>query len=199
MQELKYTKNEIIEFQKALDVIIDDLEALWQIGALSKIKVHADLPNFSKCDKTYTNNAWFFIMEKESFYLQQINFDRDSNIYYFAKRKKNGKLQRYLDIKQQDIIFLNNYDQIRKVIVEEIENALIEKNKDLEMAKKITQKYAKKATIEIEMPKTANQHTLEITTENGQQIGTIKLGNISLRIITDDSIEIKQNAKVKKK
>jgi len=198
MQNLKYTKAEIAEFKKALDVVIDDLESLWQIGALNKIKINAVLPGFSECDESYTNNAWYFIMDQEAFYLEQIN-PGVTDLYYFAKRKANGNLEKITTINDQDVIFLRSYDEIRKGIVEQIEKALLQKGKNLEIAKKLTRKYSKEATIEIEMPPTINQHTIDVKTENGQQIGIIKFGNIALKIITDESIEIKQNAKVKKK
>ena len=67
------------------------------------------------------------------------------------------------------------------------------------------EKLKRQATIEIDLPQTNNQQTIEVVEEEGKRIGTIKFGEIGLRIITDSSsnIEFKDRSgndiKVKKK
>ncbi len=201
MDEVKYTSNNIKVLEEALSTVIDDLESFYQIGVLEKIYVHAPLPGFSKCEDNYTLHNWYLIIDKTGIYLKQGD-DENYRTYHFARRKPTGKLKKFLTINEQDIIFLNNYDKIRENVVQKIESAIESRAGNVENAQKIIRRYKKEATIEIELPETINKHTIEVTEENGQKIGTLSFGGISLRIITDASIEFKnknKNEKIKRK
>ena len=201
MDEVKYTSNNIKVLEEALSTVIDDLESFYQIGVLEKICVHAHLPGFSKCNDTYTLHDWYLIIDKTGIYLRQDD-DAYYRTYHFAKRKLTGKLKKFLAINEQDIIFLNNYDKIREKVLEKIEIAIVYRAGNVESAQRLINKYKKEATIEIELPETINKHTIEVTEENGQKIGALSFGGISLRIITDASIEFKnknKNEKIKRK
>lgn len=201
MDEVKYTSNNIKVLEEALSTVIDDLESFYQLGVLEKIYVQAPLPGFSKCEDNYTLHSWYLIIDKTGIYLRQGDEDNNRS-YTFAKRRKTGKLKKLLTINEQDIIFLNNYDKIRENVALKIEMAIAEKQGNLEQAQKITRRYLKEATIEIDLPETINKHTIEVTEENGRKIGTLSFGGISLRIITDASIEFKnknKNEKIKRK
>lgn len=201
MENLSYTKEEIKIFQDALKNAINDLESLWQIKVLEEISVAVSMPGFVKCSEDYTQHNWYLHIDNRGIYLFQGDEDNNRS-YWFARRKRNNTLEIYTTINEQDIIFLNNYFEIREKVARRIELALENKKVNLEKAKLITQKYNQSATIEINMPPTNNQHSIEVTEENGKKIGTISFNGISLKIITDANIEFKnrnQNEKMKRK
>ena len=197
MKKIKYTPNETKQLQNALSLIIDDLESLWKMSPLEEISVPVFLPCFSSCyrDKDVTN-YWRFIMDEQGIYLSHKN---DRYRYDFAKRIGFGKITKYLAINEQDIIFMKEYQDIRKLIVTEIQVAKMRKKEDLDIANKIANMYKKDATIEIDLPETLNKHQIEVQEEDGRKIGTLNFGSISVRIITTGDIELVHKDKEKQK
>ena len=99
-------------------------------------------------------------------------------------------------------MLLKEYESIRPKIKTEIEESRTRKETELNLFEELEQKYAKEATVEIDIPATMNKHGIEVLEENGKAIGEIKLGNGTLRIITRGTIllekETKQPVKEKK-
>lgn len=197
MDNLKYSKEEIKELEKALSTIIDDLENLWKLGALDKISVLAFLPGISACYEDVNKSSyWKFIIDEKGIYLSQNN---NQHTYTFAKRTRFGKLIKYLTINEQDIVFINEYPDLRKSIVSEIETAQIKKDRNIESARFVTELCKKEAQIEIDLPDSMNKHQIEVQEEDGRKIGILNFGNISLKIITRGNIELVQKEREKQK
>lgn len=197
MEDVRYSKEEIKIFQEALINAIDDLEALWNLKALDKIKVSVILPGFTSCSDDYTNHQWYLIIDNKGIYLYQGTNDSNRS-YWFGRRKINGKLTKYTTINEQDIIFLNNFFKIRETVAQKVELAIINKQGNLENAKLLTEKLRREATIEIDLPTTNNQHKIEVIEENGKKVGTITFGGATLKIITDANIEFKSKSETEK-
>ena len=137
-------------------------------------------------------------MDEEGFYFKEKSGIR---MYFFADRLKNGELIKYLEINEQDIVFINKYQEIRESIVSEIVKAQREKNVHIQKAKSIAELYKKDAQIEIELPESLNKHQIEVQEEDGRKIGTLNFGSLSIKIITTGDIELvhKDKGKVKQK
>ena len=197
MKKIKYTQNEIKQLQNALNAIIDDLESLWRISSLEEISVPVLLHGFSSCyrDKEVTN-FWRFIMDEQGIYLSHKD---DRYRYILAKRIGFGKISKYLTIHEQDIIFMKEYKDIRKLIIEEIEVAKMRKKENLDIADQIANMYKKDAQIEIELPESLNKHQIEVQEEDGRKIGTLNFGSLSIKIITTGDIELVHKDKEKQK
>ena len=71
-----------------------------------------------------------------------------------------------------------------------IHKARSEKQQGIEAIIDIRNKYAKAATIEIEVPETINQHTLTVKQENGEAIGEIRFGRDTIRLITKGTVVV---------
>ena len=63
----------------------------------------------AECEDYYTHNPWELVMDETGFYLKQ---EVEGNIYSLAERKRNNKLKILSTINQQDIIFLDEYDEV---------------------------------------------------------------------------------------
>lgn len=200
MEKFNYSKDELKVFEKALKTVLDDLESLWELKAFDHLRFNVDLPGISSCGDKYYENGWSFVMDKDGFYLLNPNCDQIIN---FVTINKFGYCHQHLKIHPRDIVFLREYDKIREKIVTHIENVQSAKNKDLDMAESIINRYSKNAVVEIALPETNNQQTIEVVEENGRKVGTLNFGDISLKIISNANIEFKSTSttseKVKRK
>lgn len=198
MEKLNYSKKEIKVFQKALKTVLTDLENLWNLKTFDRIQFEVELPGISKCDNKYYEHGWYFTMSEDGFYL--INYDCDE-IINFVTINKFGHFQQHLKIHPRDLIFLREYDKIREKIVSHIEKVQATKKDNLDMAEGLISRYSKNAIVEISLPATNNQQTIEVVEENGRKIGTLNFGDISLRIISSANIDFqtKTDEKVKRK
>lgn len=199
MSNLQYNEKEYKILETAYITAIKELERLWQIGAANEIRVRAKLVGMAECEDYYTHNPWELVMDETGFYLKQ---EVEGNIYSLAERKRNNKLKILSTINQQDIIFLDEFDEIRNRVIDKINQALKAKEGTISKAQTLIDKYNQTATIDIDLPQTNNKQVIEITEENGKKIGTLNFGNMALRIITSADIEFinkKEKQSVKRK
>ena len=73
------------------------------------------------------------------------------------------------------------------------------KGKGIQEIIDIKNKYAKEATIELDLPDTLNPHAIELKEEGGKTIGEIKMGYGVIRIITKGSITINRSEESSKR
>lgn len=202
MENLQFNSKENKVLQKALITAVNELERLWKIGAVKEIKVPANLIGMKDCNNRYTNDQWYLFIDERGIYLQQEVPNRATHVYTFANRKKNNQLKIITTINQQDIVFLENFDELRKSVIEFVKEATHQKKGKLSTAYSLIEKYTEPATIDIDLPQTNNKQVIEVKEENGKKIGTLNFGNIALRIITSADIEFinkKDNRSVKRK
>ena len=186
MSNLQYNEKEYKILETAYITAIKELERLWQIGAANEIRVRAKLVGMEECEDYYTHNPWELVMDETGFYLEQ---EVEGNSYSLAERKRNNKLKILSTINQQDIIFLDEFDEIRNRVIDKINQALKEKEGTISKAQTLIDKYNQTATIDITLPDTNNKQAIEVTEENGKKIGTLNFGNMLLKIITSADIE----------
>ena len=198
MENFNYSKSELKVFEKALKTVLDDLESLWNLKTFDRLSFDVELPGISSCSAKYYENGWSFVMDKEGFYLSNT---RCGQVINFVTINKFGYCHQHLKIHPRDLVFLREYDKIREKIVSHIENIQSSKKKDMDMAESLINRYSKNAVVEIELPATNNQQTIEVVEENGRKVGTLNFGDISLKIISSANIEFKSTTseKVKRK
>lgn len=201
MKNLQYNEQEYKVLEKALITAINELERLWQIGSVNEIRIKTRLIGMKECHDYYQDNQWELVIDDSGIYLEQ-NCSIGSNTYAFAKRKSNGKLKIYSTIYQEDIIFLDEFDEIRNSVIDFVNEASKIKEGTVAKAQTLIDKYSQTATIDINLPETNNRQKIEVVEENGQKIGTLNFGNMLLRIITSADIEFvnkKEKESVKRK
>lgn len=200
MSSFNYSKKEIKVFEKALKIVLDDLENLWNLKMFERLEFDVELPGISSCKNNYYEHGWSFVMDEEGFYLLN---NGCGEIINFVTINKFGNCKQHLKIHPRDIVFLREYDQIREKIVSHINNIQATKQENLDMAKSLISRYSKNAVVEITLPETNNKQTIEVVEENGRKIGTLNFGDISLKIISSASIDFQtkttEPSKVKRK
>lgn len=199
---VNFTDSEKEIIRTTLKTVIKDLDYLWSTNACSKITVPVTLDGIEKYYEGYPSGEWEFIMTKDNYILNNPN----SAHRFLIVSEKDGVRKDHTDIiGPVDVMILKEYPTIREYILTAIKNAHQEKQETLDYVKDLDEKLKRQATIEIDLPQTNNQQTIEVVEEEGKRIGTIKFGEIGLRIITDSSsnIEFKDRSgndiKVKKK
>lgn len=199
---VNFTNSEKDIIRTTLITVIKDMDRLWSTNACSKIVVPVILEGIEKYYEGYPKGGWVFEMTKNNYIITNTN----SKYRFLIVSEKDGVRKDHTDIIGPiDVMILKEYPMIREYIVSAIKNANQEKQETLEYVRDLDSKLRNKATVEIDLPKTNNQQTIEVVEENGKRIGTINFGEIGLRIITDSnaSIEFKDKSgndlKIKKK
>ena len=90
----------------------------------------------------------------------------------FKKVIKRPKIKNYTAV----YYFLKCYDDVRSYVEKSIISANDAKGKGIQEIIDIKNKYAKEATIEVDLPETMNPHSIEVKEENGRTIGEINMG-----------------------
>lgn len=193
-----YTKKEKQEIIKTLDVILDDLEEIWDLGLLESIEVPVKLEGIDTFDPKYPNNGWYFAMDKIGVHMKN-SLEKDIG-FIFARRLVTGKLNRLYNVDDREIMFFKEYDHIRNAIMEEITRIQEKKKSDMTIVSQVKNKYDRNAFIQISLPPTNNQQPLKVRKEDGRTVGTLDFGPFSINLITDGSIKlVQEEAKPKTK
>jgi len=187
MEEIKLSKEQRQEIKKTLSHVLKDIQELYNMSNMKKIKI--DLYRVWDIE-----HAGFYLeMEKKSFLIKQI--------YDFALTKTVANLDNRSDILRTNsdywylLNFLNSYEKIREKIISEIERdnrkkARFQDSKTsmLKKLEELNKRYDKEATIDIELPPTVNQHQIEVTRVDGNNVGVINFGERTIKIVTNGDI-----------
>lgn len=186
--KLRFSPEEKKNIKEALDNILDDLDELWKKSPLEEI--------YCFFSPIRNDSAWSFIIDKHGIRIstnfQKIILENFKNIY------RRPRIKDYTEI----YYFLRQYENIRPQIEEKIISSTEKKGKGIDEILAIRDKYAKEATIEVELPEGMNQHSIELRQEDGKSIGEIKMGHGTIKIITKGPISVirqEEQAKIKKK
>lgn len=195
---MEYTKKEKQKIRKTMDILIRDLDKIWQLGFLDEITIPIDLTGIDEYDAKFAQYRWNFYMNNEVIEIRSTNEEKS---YIHAKKGRNGKLKGcYAMIDIREILFFREYEKIRRTIMDEISKRQEEKQKDLDLMDKLTNRFNKKESIvEITLPQSNNSHELKVQREDGRNVGTIDFGCSSIKIITDGSIRLVKEEPVKTK
>lgn len=177
------------EIKKTMELLVKDMRSLYQIYPYENIEV-----GISMIVGDY-GDFWNLVITGESIKLYSNKHDNVTHL----ERKGKHKLIYTAGELEAHYKFIMQYDGIHNRIENIVRSRA--KNSSLSIAKmkEYQQKYSKEATIEIEVPETINQHTLEVTEENGQKIGKLNFNGLTLKIIASDSVKIVNKSGTKQK
>ena len=199
MQMFKYTNEEIKKFEKAITLVIKEFDSLFKESGLDKIFFPVNLEGIENYDKGYMNKDWFFVIDDYGVYFNQ-SLGSNYKKIFFAKRNRFGKNKMQFPINLCDLIFLREYENIKAMVVSEVNAALRQRNISIEVADKICKNA--ESIVEIDMPRSQNVHEVEVSEENGKKIGVINFGSQIVKIITNGDIVLvnkDSNSNAKKK
>lgn len=217
---MKYTKEEKKKIKKAYELVISDLNAIWQQCEEETLKFIVDgIWKVSESINTKHHMRliydWYLVLTKRNAYVVNETGDTVFDIITLATSDIRGQLKP--SCKEIELVagFIEAYPKIRERAIRKIEENIIKKankkesdikrkKEQLENIRKVTQTYEKEASIEIDLPKTQNQHQLVVTEEDGRTIGTLDFGGRTIKVITDGDIVLvrkinKEQPKIKQK
>ncbi len=176
---LKFTREEKKEIRQALNNVLDDLDALWDVSSLESVYQYFDLKGQSwGCDE------WELIIDKNGILIK--DYPKEIVLETFGRRNKRPRVKDYTEI----YYFIRQYETLRKKVEDKIKRSNIDKNKGIDEIINIKNRYTKEATIEVEVPETINPHTITLKQEDGKSVGEIRMNAGTIRIITRGSIVI---------
>lgn len=185
MPTIKYTKEEAKVIKNAYDNVLDVLDDLWSLSEYEQISVALSMNGIEKVKKEYPHWDWFLVLNDNGIFLES-RFRSEPLRITLEQRTKISKKRKYeLGVIE---LFLKEFEKAKEKVEIQVKQGKREKQKTLEDFALLEQKYAKESRVEIELPDTMNQHTLEVKQENGQTVGKINFGNSIIKIITKGSI-----------
>ena len=189
MEEIEFSKEEKRELKETLNVVLNDLENLWQLAETTK---------FTQYFRTSTNLFYVLVIVINENGIK-LGTTANSNNYLrrFKKNRSNCKIQDFNHV----YYFLQNYEKIRSKLEDEIKSTSSEKSKGMQQITELRHKYDKEAVVEINFPQTINQQVIEVKKEDNRTIGEIKMGYGTIKIVTQGEIVLsspKETPKVKK-
>lgn len=187
---LVFTKEEKDKMRETLDNVISDLRSIYETSESDKICYE-----FKTMENGKEYEYRLVINEKESYVVYRYSD------WYMNLDKKQGKSYKTKPIKDYTFVFefLKGYETIRNGVVSIAKQNAQQKNIGMKKIDAIMSKYSKEAIIEVEMPETVNQSTIEVVEEDGKNVGRINIGPLSLKILASPSVKIVGSTKEKVK
>ena len=189
MKEMEFTKEEKRELKETLNVVLNDLESLWQLAEITQFT-----QSFQTSDSPLDDLT--IIINKKGIKLgDEITWE--NYLRLFKKNRGNCKIQDF----NQVYYFLQNYEKIRSNLEAEIQSTSSDKTKRMQQITELRHKYDKEAVVEINFPQTLNQQVIEVKKEDNKTIGEIKMGYGTIKIATQGEIVLSspnETPKVKK-
>lgn len=204
----KFTEEDEINIHRTIKEIDEDLHNLLKSYGISELKVPIDY-NKKESELDYSfhmfEHKWLLHVTNKDIWIRS----RKSNSNWLRIADENGIFTAFEVSYLPTLFVFSNfyYNRNRALVLKELKRQLKIKEKfsstidsNLEKAKKI-----KSATIEIDLPSSINQHSIEVFKENGRNIGIIDFGGRTVKIITDGDFvlvpreELSSDNKVKRK
>lgn len=185
---LVFSKEEKKEIDQALSNVLDDLEELWKHSSKTEIYTYY---RFNR--NSWDTDSWRFSINEDGITIK--DYPDEYALMQFKKVIKRPKIKNYTAI----YYFLKCYDDVRSYVEKSIISANDAKGKGIQEIIDIKNKYAKEATIEVDLPETMNPHSIEVKEENGRTIGEINMGYGAIRIITKGPISITRSEESSKR
>lgn len=193
MGKMLFTKEEKKDIEKSLGFVLDDIREMWKLSQVDEIYLNMGIA-FSAPVNLLINES------KVTLYYSAWD---GTSCYCKLERKGLRGNNRIPSDYEVAFTFLKKYDDVIRPLIEgKIKETLTKKGLGLEALEAIKKHYDKEASIDIELPPTNNQHTIEITQEDGKNVGIINFGDRTIKIITNGDIVLldrrKEPEKVKK-
>lgn len=178
---LVFTQEEKDKMREALDNVVSDLRSIYEESESDKISYE-----FKTIENGKEYEYYLGINKKEAYIVHKYSD------WYMNLDKRQGKKYKTMPIKDYTLVFefLKKYDTIRSGVVSLAKKSAQQKRIGMRAIEAIMDKYSKEAVIEVEMPETVNQTTIEVIEEDGKNVGRINIGPLSLKILASPSVKI---------
>jgi len=205
---MEFTKEEKRQIRKSRQAIVRDMRELWKIYPYEKLDIEVSFP-----DVDLSNYGFFWRLLIDS--KRIILYSQSTNKYTNIERHRIHHLQDLYYTKGDYLAhfgLINQYDKIREQLKEILTKRKNKQRENIDKLAKVEERHSSRAKklkkkleaiVQIYLPLTNNQQTIEITEENGKKIGRIDFGAQTIKFITEGDIvlvnKIEENTKVKRK
>ena len=180
MGKLVFTNEEKREIEKSIGLIMDDIRNMWQHTKVNHIMVGLS---------QVLNDSWNLEIDDKEICLTKLWYD-DVKKYQFEKNKRKGSIKKVPSFELAFNIIKHYDESIRPLVEQEIKESIAQKGEGFEKIEAVKQQYDKHAEIAFEVGDSNNPPIIVLGEEDGKNIGTLYLGNRSLKIIVDGPIKI---------
>ena len=193
----KYNQEEQNLIKRAFEKVLDDLNLMFEHSEAEEIRVHIKYDH--ELEDVFPS-SYFLAINKREISVVYAALSPEKVIPLELTSGRRGKKIRPYTLESAELI-LQEYEKIRPKVKNAIEKSIKQKQEKLAIFRKLDDKYSKEATIELDLPKTMNPHSIDLKQEDGKTIGEIKMGYGAIRIITNGPIIVNKSeqSKVKKK
>ena len=176
-----FTKEEKDKMQDTLEKVVHDLRSIFEISQEDVLR-----HEFKTIENGKEYEYYLIIKAKEAF-ISHRYCD-----WYMQLDKKHGSTNRMHKIKDYNTAFefIKKYEIIREAILLKAKQSAKKKKIGMDKIDAVNRKYTKEAIIEVEMTETVNQSSIEVTQEDGKNIGRINIGPVSIKILSSPSVRI---------
>lgn len=182
MGKLLFTEEEKKDIEKSMGLILDDIRNMWAHTKVDYIRVGIDrILNWS--------GSWYLEVDDKKINIQYYEFDSHKK-YPFEKMTRKGSVKKVPNYELAFNIIKNYDEEIRPLVEQKIKEGIEQKGEGFEKLEAVKQQYDKHAEIAFEVGDSSNPPIIVLSEEEGKNIGTLYLGNRSLKIIVDGPIKI---------
>lgn len=214
MEKLRFSDDEKIKILNGMELVLQDIEKLWDRvkSATTEIYVytyeHESRYGIGIRDnKLYISDEGIRLVddyvigsEPKIKWLKRFKeepVDKKVPIFKpFSKKEKSEEIDYNLYYN-----FVKNYKEFTRVrLLREIDKRLEQKEEGMALVDDVQKEYDKSASIEL-IFQTQNRQEIEVTSEDGKTVGTLKFGGNIIKIVTNGDIVVKDKPtkQVKKK
>lgn len=193
---MEYTDYEKEKIREAFNVVMDDLDEIWQESNKEEIRIPVSIDAIKIKYPDCPTHGWQLVMNKKGFFIECDTIDCLYRLFLQKStlfKKPIRKLKNY----SSAIEFVKKYPKIRESVLKELSLQKAQKNSESDIRNnelteidKIKEIYSHTVCIELSSPSINSQYQFELTNEEGLNIGTIQIGNTTLKVITNNAIKL---------
>lgn len=200
----KYTKEDKKIIDETMQYIVEDMYKFLEISSKKYIIIYTDFLEYGDSSNIQINNnvIYLILYKYHDIPLWGINGQeselRQHKKIVLGKKTLKGIKACHGNYELYSTI-IENYDTIRERLLKKANAFADEKDTKMDVINTWYNRFKKETMIEIDFPKTNNQHEIEVIEEDGKTIGIIDFGDKAIKIITSGDIDLKRKEKASPK
>ena len=195
MQSYNFNKDELGYLKDTLRLVLEDINEIYETSELEIISIDFLTHSEQERWKLITSDYKLTLKRDEQFLAE------------FARIKPTKQSKGHYEYNYQwtnfgyNVIlrFLASYKDIRKTLLETAQNGLNSKETLMDELRKLRTNFTKEVYVDFGTNNTQNQHALEVTEQDGKQIGTINFGQKTVKIISEGEIVLTHTKRAEEK
>lgn len=195
MKSYNFNKEELGYLKDTLRLVLEDINEIYETSELEIISIDFLTHSEQERWKLITSDYKLTLKRDEQFLAE------------FARIKPTKKSKGHYEYNYQwtnfgyNVIlrFLASYKDIRKTLLETAQNGLNSKETLMDELRKLRTNFTKEVYVDFGTNNTQNQHALEVTEQDGKQIGTINFGQKTVKIISEGEIVLTHTKRAEEK